>query len=322
MAQQEKPEVCTPEAVIKQASQGNDVSAKFNAECSPAERREFFQSVQERGTPTDSKLQGTHAASMLDGFKLNYNSTARTLDSVETASGKPLKVDRGEGTKTTEKPTLAKPGKAAEAVDPGRPGVDDSYARTMRDSLRGNERPVANEIHKKLMNGENISNDVNALDRDAKVRVMAEIKARIAESPGTKVEVSQDGGADGNRYITMKTKDGQQVLFTESKMGLPRDVQFNPGSFTNRIFNGGSLVSKAIGGATDVYDREGEAVATSAARDSGPTWVDRLKGPPIDTTKGPVGRYLNQQPMEPGDQEVIDELRKKGILRDVKLKID
>lgn len=317
MAQQEKPDVCTPEAVVKQASQGHDVSAKFNAECSPAERREFFQSVQEKGTPTDSQLKGTHAASMLDGFKINFDSAKRTLDSVETASGKALKVDSLEGAKATEKPALAKPAKAAEAVDPGRPGVDDIYSKSMRGALRIEERPVADAIHKKLMSGDNISNDINALDRDAKVRVMAEIKGRIAEKPGTKVEVSQDSGTDASRYITMKTADGKQVLFTESNMGLPKDVQFNPGGIGNRLRNVINQPGQILGGANDLYDREGEAGAKSAARDTGPSWVDKLKGPPIDTTKGPLGRYLNQQPMEPGDEAALQKLRDKGILKDV-----
>lgn len=317
MAQQEKPDVCTPEAVVKQASQGHDVSAKFNAECTSSERREFFQNLQQKGTATDAQLSGTHAASMLDGFKINYDSVKRTLDSVETASGKALKMDSATSTKNADKPAEAKPAKAAEAVDPGRPGVDDSYSKSMRGALRTEERPVADAIHKKLLNGENISNDINALDRDAKVRVMAEIKGRIAEKPGTKVEVSQDSGTDASRYITMKTADGKQVLFTESNMGLPRDVQFNPGGLGNRIFNGGSLANKAFGGASDVYDREGEAASRSAAKDSGPSWVDRLKGTPIDTTKGPLGRYLNQQPMEPGDEAALQKLRDKGILKDV-----
>jgi len=317
MAQQEKPEVCTPEAVVKQASQGHDVSAKFNTECSPTERREFFQNLQQKGTPTDAQLSGTHAASMLDGFKINYDSVKRTLDSVETASGKALQSDHGVTAKSADKPLQTKPAKAAEAVDPGRPGVDDAYSKGMRGALRTEERPVADAIHKKLMNGENISNDINALDRDAKVRVMAEIKGRLAESPGTKVEVSQDSGMDASRYITMKTKDGKQVLFTESTMGLPKDVQFNPGGLGNRLLNGGSLGNKIFGGAADVYDREGEAATKNAAKDSGPSWVDKLKGPPIDTTKGPLGRYLNQQPMEPGDEAALQKLRDKGILKDV-----
>ncbi|CAN5153389.1 hypothetical protein BH11CYA1_BH11CYA1_16940 [soil metagenome] len=56
-------EVCNLDGAIRQAAQGKDVSAKFNAECSPQDRKEFFDTLRERSGSPDMK-GGTHVSSI------------------------------------------------------------------------------------------------------------------------------------------------------------------------------------------------------------------------------------------------------------------
>ncbi|MBS1989806.1 MAG: hypothetical protein JSS83_04765 [Cyanobacteria bacterium SZAS LIN-3] len=300
---------CKVENVLAGAAKGQDTVTKFNTDCSLQERREFLNTLQTQGKSTDASHGGTHAAAMLGGFKIEYDSVKRTLDSIQGPPGTNTHA-AGHGAEATHGTAKAKPGDAgrkpeahtqpASAPDTGRPGIDDQYTRLTRENLSTSEREAARKIEKALLNGDNVSATINGLDRDAKVRVMSEVKGHLAEQPGTKVSVSDASGIDGTRYITMETAKGQKLLISESRMGIPHDV----------IYNGGGIMSR-ITGTSDLYDRPGETKPAEVS--SGPSWRDRLLGKPLSEGNGPLARMQRGESITAEEEA---ELRKKGLIYD------
>jgi len=303
-------DVCRVEGVIAGAAKGQDVVNKFNQDCSPAERSAFFNNLQSQGTSTDNSRMGTHAASMLGGFKIEYDSVKRTLDDVHRPGAPNVtpadahvagKAGPKAGHDGARKPE-AKP-QAAE-VDHGRRGIDDWYTKASRQNLSPDEKTLAGKVEKALLNGDSVSASLNDLGRDAKVRVMAEVKGHLAEQAGTKVVVSEGDGADGGRSILMETKGGQKILIDESKMGIPRDINVNTGSMLSKLT-----------GARDVYDAPGE-VKASASSSSGFNLRDALLGKEnLTDGNGPLARMLRQEPVS--DAEMA-EMKRKGLVFDAK----
>ena len=83
----------------------------------------------------------------------------------------------------------------------------------------------AKTIKEDLLAGKDVSETINNLPRDQKRTVMAVVKGELAESPGTKTAVSQNG--DGSKDIIMTTKDGGKLLISEDFMGSPKDIVVN-----------------------------------------------------------------------------------------------
>jgi len=304
----ESKDVCRVEGVIAGAAKGQDVVGKFNSECSLQDRREFFNNLQSQGTPTDNSRSGTHAASMLGGFKIEYDSVKRTLDDVHKPGQPGGQSPGGDGAHATRPRTGADSGRkpeshaAATPADTGRRGLDDADSRLQRSLLSPSERTLATKIEKDLLAGNDVSKDINGLSRDAKTRVMAEVKGHLAETPGTTTSVAQPRDIDSARYITMQTAGGKKLLFTESSLGTPQDI----------VVNTGSMLSK-LTGATDVYDRPGETKTQDTS--SGSSWVDKLRGKPIDpwdpNNNSPAARLMRGEPVTAEEEA---DMRKKGII--------
>lgn len=294
-------EACSLDGAIRQTAQGKDVSAKFNSECSPEERREFFSNLRERSGAPESK-SGTHVSSMLNGFQIDFDSAKRTLDHITPPAGQ---AKHGPSSHAVEVGDSKKQGAAKTAdtrtqtvSDTGRPGVDDRDARSTRQNMSYEERQIAKKIGDDLLNGNNISEAINGLGRDAKVRVMTEIKGRLAEQPGAKVDVSNTAGPDGTRSTVIETAKGQKMLITESNLGIPQDIQFNGGGIKSKVF-----------GSSDLYDRPGETKAESTS--SGPSWRDKLLGKPLSEGDGPLARVARGEQVTEAE---MAELKKKGFV--------
>lgn len=294
-------EACNLDGAIRQTAQGKDVSAKFNSECSPEERREFFSNLRERSGAPESK-QGTHVSSMLNGFQIDFDSAKRTLDSITPPPGQSRQGSASHSAEIGDnrRQPVAKPADArVQAVaDTGSPGVDDRNSRATRQNMSYDERQTAKKIGDDLLNGNNVSDAINGLGRDAKVRVMTEIKGHLAEQPGAKVSVSDTAGPDGTRTTVIETAKGQKMLITESNLGIPQDIQFNGGGIKSKVF-----------GSSDLYDRPGETKAESTS--SGPSWRDKLLGKPLIEGDGPLARVARGEPITEAERA---DLEKKKLI--------
>ena len=298
-------EACNLDGAIRQTAQGKDVSAKFNSECSPEERREFFSNLRERSGAPESK-QGTHVSSMLNGFQIDFDSVKRTLDHITPPAGQgrhESTVAHPRETSDGKRQAVAKPSDARTQAEPdtGRPGVDDRMSQATRQNMSYEERQIAKKIGDDLLNGSNVSDAINGLGRDAKVRVMTEIKGHLAEQPGAKVNVSDTAGPDGTRWVSIETAKGQKMLITESKFGMPQDIQFNGGGIKNKVF-----------GSSDLYDRQGET--KTAETSSGPNWRDKLLGKPLIEGDGPLARVARGESITEAERA---ELEKKKLIYNV-----
>ncbi len=293
-------EACSLDGAIRQASQGNDVSAKFNRECSPDERREFFSNLRERSGAPESKT-GTHVSSILNGFQIDFDSAKRTLDGITPPPGQARHeqpVAHARETGDGKKHPVSKPADSRTQSEPdtGRPGVDDRNAQWTRSALQQGEREIAKKVADGLLNAEKVSDTINSLGRDAKVRVMAEVKGQIAEQPGTKVKVTDSEGPDSSRYISFETAKGQKVLITESSLGMPQDI----------VARGNGIVDR-ITGSTDVYDRPGETKAESTS--TGSNWRDKLLGKPLLEGDGPLARVARGESITEAERADLEKKR-------------
>lgn len=317
-----KDETCKIETVANSHT-NNELAANANAfnACGKEERREAIRTLKEIGQASSAPTSGTEEAKMLHGVEFVYDSVSAKINSVH--SEKPLPdgtSDRGSGARSAATNHDGKAGKPAhpeaaqkpQPADTGRPGVDDMYARSAREALKPEDKEKANQIVKKILNGEDVSSMLNGLDRDQKRGVLAEAVGQLAEKPGSKVKVSEDGGIDGNRYISIEMGDKTKLLVTESKMGLPRDILVN-GSRWNHP---GTWF-----GANDVYDRPGEPEqkkAAQAAEDAAkPNWRDRLVGPNLMDGNGPMARLARGEEISAAE---MDDLKKKGFVYDPKVR--
>lgn len=293
-------EACNLDGAIRQTAQGKDVSAKFNSECSPEERREFFSNLRERSGAPESK-SGTHVSSMLNGFQIDFDSAKRTLDHITPPAGQARHESTAAHPRETgdgKKQAVAKPADARTQAEPdtGRPGVDDRMSQSTRQNMSYEERQIAKKIGDDLLNGNNISEAINGLGRDAKVRVMTEIKGHLAEQPGAKVDVSNTAGPEGTRSTVIETAKGQKMLITESNLGIPQDIQFNGGGIKSKLF-----------GSSDLYDRPGETKAESTS--SGPSWRDKLLGKPLMEGDGPLARVARGEPITEAERADLEKKR-------------
>jgi hypothetical protein len=292
-------EVCSLDGAIRQTAQGKDISAKFNAECSPEDRKQVFADLRAASGSPDSK-QGTHVSSMLKGFEIGYDSATSKLDYIAPPAGQAKHgpsshaVEVGDSKKQVAAKTSDT--RTQTVPDTGRPGVDDRMSQSTRQNMSYEERQIAKKIGDDLLNGNNVSEAINGLGRDAKVRVMTEIKGHLAEQPGAKVDVSNTAGPDGTRSTVIETAKGQKMLITESNLGIPQDIQFNGGGIKNKVF-----------GSSDLYDRPGETKAESTS--SGPSWRDKLLGKPLIEGDGPLARVARGEPITEAERADLEKKR-------------
>lgn len=290
----------------------------FNA-CSREDRRDAIRTLQEIGQPGKASTTGTEASKILNGVEVVYDSVGGKITHVQPEKplpdGTPKPARAGQdhpgtdaaGTldKAHKRETPAKP----QPKDTGRPGVDDEDTRLTRQWISPENKTKANEVVKKMLNGDDVSGVLNGANRDDKKAILAEAVGQLAEKPGSKVKVSEDNGIEGNRYISIETADKTKVLVTESKFGSPRDILVN----ANHWYDPGKFM-----GAKDIYDRPGEAEqkkAAEAAGSGGPTWRDKLLGPDLKDGNGPLARMLRGEDVT---AEELADLKKKGFVYEPK----
>jgi hypothetical protein len=296
-------ESCNLDGAIRQAAQGKDVSAKFNSECSLDERKEFFSNLRERSGAPESK-QGTHVSSMLNGFQIDFDSATRKLDGisapgVQSRHGSAASLEATDSKKHA--PVKATESRSVNVADKGTPGVDDQYTQAFRRNLTDDEKKIAKKVGEDLLSGDKVSDTINSLGRDSKVRVMAEVKGHIAEQPGAKVNVSGGDGLDSSRYVSLETAKGQKVLITESSHGIPKDI----------VTKGNGILDK-FSGSKDVYDQPGETKAASSS--SGFNLREKLLGKPLIEGDGPLARVARGESITEAERA---DLEKKKLIYNV-----
>lgn len=273
----------------------------FNA-CSKEERRAAITELNEAKKAGHS-TSGTESSRIINGFEITYDTVGRKITGAYLESGNPLPPGGGAQSETlTAKTRLNR-----DAADTGRPGVDDISAQSARDAATDDERKKGQEVAKRLLNGDDVSQLLNDAPRDSRRTIMAVAMGTLADTPGVTVHVQEETDIDGNRYIAIG-KDKVKMLVTESKFGLPRDIQVNTGSLISRF-----------AGAYDVYDRPGEAEQKKAAKEAEeaakPNWRDRLVGRPIAEGNGPMARMLSGDSLS---AEELADLKKQGLIYDAK----
>ncbi|CAN5153343.1 hypothetical protein BH11CYA1_BH11CYA1_16930 [soil metagenome] len=232
-----------------------------------------------------------------NGFEIGYDSASRELDSISAPGMQVKAVSAGSESGDGKKHAAPKAADTRGKVEPdtGRPGIDDRYTQASRGSASEDERKTARKITEGILSGDKVSDTINSLDRDAKVRVMAEVKGRLAEQPGAKVSVADGSGADSSRSILIETAKGEKVLITESRMGSPIDI----------VAKGNGMFSKYTG-ATDVYDRPGETKAESS---SGFNLREKLLGKPLLEGDGPLARVARGESITEAERADLEKKR-------------
>lgn len=113
---------------------------------------------------------------------------------------------------------------------------DNAYRRLQEQARAGGDadenREKAAAIGKKLLDGKDITKDLQELPETRRAAVMSELKRQLAETPGTTVAPAvehrhpSDPSLD-TRTIQIKTSDGTTVLIDEKRNGAPNRIQVN-----------------------------------------------------------------------------------------------
>lgn len=245
---------------------------------------------------------GTDVARQFGNVTIIGDSARRELKDVHAASGGPQLLDKAASTRDSRQ-QVERPA-ASSSRDKGSPGIDDQYTGAYRDAASPKERATAETIPNAILSGRNISETVNGLGRDEKVRVMAVVKGELMEKHGDRATVSEDAGIDGARSILMHTKEGAKILLTEDKMGLPRDLIVDGKGLTS------ALGLRTAFGAQDVYDRAGETKGTAAAG-GGFNLRDALLGTnKLTEGSGPLAKAMRGEDLTAQEQAELDKLAK------------
>lgn len=149
------------------------------------------------------------------------------------------------------------------AKDP-RPGQNrdevrrQAYERLQREAgSAGNSdenREKATVIGKKLLDGKDITKEMNDLPPAQRQAVMRELKRQLAEMPGTTVAVKENPGklddpSTASRYTKFQTKEGTIIAIEEGAVsGEPRQIQVN-----------GTGLTYKLTGAREVYNADGQS---------------------------------------------------------------
>lgn len=294
-------DICSLDTVVSQGAKGQDLSERFNKECPLETRKEVFKqlmSAPDAGIST----YGTDVAKQFGNVTIVGDSARRELKDVHAASGESQRVDKPAGKKDSHQ--QGDRAAASSSRDNGSPGIDDQYTKAYRDAASPQERAKAEAITNAILSGRNISETVNGLGRDEKVRVMAVVKGELMEKHGARAAVSEDAGIDGARSILMQTKEGAKILLTEDKMGLPRDLIVNGKGLTSE------LGLRTAFGAQDLYDKAGETKGT-ASTGGGFNLRDALLGTnKLIEGNGPLAKSLRGENLTAQEQAELDNLAK------------
>lgn len=292
-------DVCSLDTVVSQGSKGQDLSDRFNKECPLETRKEVFKQIMS-APDAGISTHGTDVAKQFGNVTIVGDSARRELKDVYAAGAESQSGDKAVARKDSHR----QGDKQASARDTGAPGLDDQYTRAYRDAASPQERSKAEAITSAILSGRNISETVNALGRDEKVRVMAVVKGELMEKHGARATVSEDAGIDGARSILMHTKAGARILLTEDKMGLPRDLIVNGKGLTSELGLRTAL------GAQDLYDKVGESKGT-AATGGGFNLRDALLGTnKLTDGDGPLAKAMRGENLTAQEQAELDKLAK------------
>lgn len=118
-------------------------------------------------------------------------------------------------------------------------------AGTSGDSDVNREKAAA--MGKKLLDGKDITKELQELPEAQRIAVMRELKRQLADTPGTTVTPTENrhpsDSSQDTRTIQIKTGDGTTVVINESRNGLPNRIQVNNPSW----------FMSSVRGARDVY---------------------------------------------------------------------
>lgn len=294
---------CSLDGVVSQAKQGENVAGKFNQECSLTDRKQFFDDL--RSKATDSKQEaGTSMSYKLGGLEIVGDTASRKLEGIY-GGGDKHGADAAAGKTAQKGDHAAAKGRTngdakPQAADKGTPGISDEDNRLLRAWASPDDKAKAKTIKEDLLAGKDVSETINNLPRDQKRTVMAVVKGELAESPGTKTAVSQNG--DGSKDIIMTTKDGGKLLISEDFMGSPKDIVVNGMGWRTAM------------GSKDVYNRPGESNQTQSAG-SGFNLREALLGKDkLTDGNGPLARAMRGEELSADDQKKLAELSKGGKL--------
>ncbi|MCC7529006.1 MAG: hypothetical protein IT342_10815 [Candidatus Melainabacteria bacterium] len=182
------------------------------------------------------------------------------------------------------------------AKDP-RPGQNrdevrrQAYERLQRQAGAGGNsdenREKATVIGKKLLDGKDISKEMNDLPPAQRQAVMRELKRQLTEMPGVTVDVKENPGKPGDpstasKYTKFQTKDGTIIAIEEGAIsGEPRQIQVN-----------GTGLTYKITGAREVYNANGQSKPDGS---SGYNPVMRLREWAVPFTHEEIERALERK---------------------------
>lgn len=296
-------DVCSVEG-LKQNAGDSNTAARFNQECSLDDRRAVFSQLSS-AKDSPQQVYGTQISKMLDGVTITGDSAKRTISSISDGSVAPAEpmAKASARPERSDKPAVRPNSRAEAAQESSTPGIDDPYTKSSRDMASPELREKANKVREAMLSGRNVSEELNGLGRDEKVRLMAVVKDDLIQKNGAKVAVSETPGPDGNRDLMFITNSGARVLLTESKMGVPRDMLVNGKGLTSELGLRTAL------GAVDIYDKEGEKKGTTDS--TGGSWRDRLLGPSLLEGKGPLAKLYRGEELSPEESRQLQEMANK-----------